>query len=397
MRADWIEGFLSHTDNISSPRLFRKWGAIATIAGALERKVWVRSLGSRLFPNMYTVLVAPPGVGKTEITWRIRKLWESLEDHHIASTSVTKASLIDELADANRRWVDAKAADPVTHFNSLLMCINELGVLLPAYENEFMNTLTDLWDCKHYSERRRTSKIEIDIDNPQLNLVAACTPSYLMHVLPEGAWDQGFLSRTMLVYSGDRQLRSLFAESHFDEEEFNNLKDGLMDIANIFGEIRFEKAAAEAMDNFHLTDGEPKPDHPKLLSYNIRRTVHLLKLCMVFSVSRSYQLVVTLEDWQRAYDALIEVELHMPDIFKAMSQGGAGKTMEEAWHFVFTTHAKEGTPVLKHRLINFLQERVPVHNIQPTIDMMQQGQMIEKRLTTGGEAFVPRGRKAGGG
>lgn len=397
MRADWIEGFLSHTDNISSPRLFRKWGAIATIAGALERKVWVRSLGSRLFPNMYTVLVAPPGVGKTEITWRIRKLWESLEDHHIASTSVTKASLIDELADANRRWVDAKAADPVTHFNSLLMCINELGVLLPAYENEFMNTLTDLWDCKHYSERRRTSKIEIDIDNPQLNLVAACTPSYLMHVLPEGAWDQGFLSRTMLVYSGDRQLRSLFAESHFDAEEFNNLKDGLMDIANIFGEIRFEKAAAEAMDNFHLTDGEPKPDHPKLLSYNIRRTVHLLKLCMVFSVSRSYQLVVTLEDWQRAYDALIEVELHMPDIFKAMSQGGAGKTMEEAWHFVFTTHAKEGTPVLKHRLINFLQERVPVHNIQPTIDMMQQGQMIEKRLTTGGEAFVPRGRKAGGG
>lgn len=397
MRADWIEGFLSHTDNISSPRLFRKWGAIATIAGALERKVWVRSLGSRLFPNMYTVLVAPPGVGKTEITWRIRKLWESLEDHHIASTSVTKASLIDELADANRRWVDAKAADPVTHFNSLLMCINELGVLLPAYENEFMNTLTDLWDCKHYSERRRTSKIEIDIDNPQLNLVAACTPSYLMHVLPEGAWDQGFLSRTMLVYSGDRQLRSLFAESHFDEEEFNTLKDGLMDIANIFGEIRFEKAAAEAMDNFHLTDGEPKPDHPKLLSYNIRRTVHLLKLCMVFSVSRSDQLVVTLEDWQRAYDALIEVELHMPDIFKAMSQGGAGKTMEEAWHFVFTTHAKEGTPVLKHRLINFLQERVPVHNIQPTIDMMQQGQMIEKRLTTGGEAFVPRGRKAGGG
>lgn len=397
MRADWIEGFLSHTDNISSPRLFRKWGAIATIAGALERKVWVRSLGSRLYPNMYTVLVAPPGVGKTEITWRIRKLWESLEDHHIASTSVTKASLIDELADANRRWVDAKAVDPVTHFNSLLMCINELGVLLPAYENEFMNTLTDLWDCKHYSERRRTSKIEIDIANPQLNLVAACTPSYLMHVLPEGAWDQGFLSRTMLVYSGDRQLRSLFAESAFDEEEFNNLKDGLMDIANIFGEIRFEKAAAEAMDNFHLTDGKPKPDHPKLLSYNIRRTVHLLKLCMVFSVSRSDQLVVTLEDWQRAYDALIEVELHMPDIFKAMSQGGAGKTMEEAWHFVFTTHAKEGTPVLKHRLINFLQERVPVHNIQPTIDMMQQGQMIEKRLTTAGEAFVPRGRKAGGG
>lgn len=395
MRRDWIEAFLEHTEHISSPPLFRKWGAIATIAGALERKVWVRSLGSKLYPNMYTVLVAPPGVGKTEVTWRVRKLWESLEDHHIASTSVTKASLIDELADANRRWVVPQAADPVTHFNSLSMCINELGVLIPAYENEFMNTLTDLWDCKHYSERRRTSKIEIDIANPQLNLVAACTPSYLMHVLPEGAWDQGFLSRTMLVYSGDRQLRSLFAEQTFNKVEYEALEAGLLDIANIFGEIKFTKEAAQAMDNFHLTDGEPRPDHPKLLSYNIRRTVHLLKLCIVFSVSRSDELVVELEDWHRAYDTLMEVEHTMPDIFKAMSQGGAGKTMEEAWHFIFTAHAKEGKPVLKHRLINFLQERVPVHSIQPTIDMMEQGQMIEKRLTPGGDAYVPRGKRTG--
>lgn len=396
MRRDYIDAFLEHTEPLSSPPLFRLWGAIATVAGALERKVWIRSLGSTLFPNMYTILVAPPGVGKTEITWRIRKLWESLEDHHIASTSVTKASLIDELADANRRWVDPGSANPVTHFNSLAMCINELGVLLPAYENEFMNTLTDLWDCKHYSERRRTSKIEIDIANPQLNLVAACTPSYLTSVLPEGAWDQGFLSRTMLVYSGERQLRSLFAEQSFDKDEYNALESSLLDIANLYGELNFTSEAAQAMDNFHMTDGEPKPDHPKLLSYNIRRTVHLLKLCMVSSVSRTDSLVIEMQDFERAYNWLIEVEQAMPDIFKAMSQGGAGKTMEDAWHFIFTAHAKEGKPILKHRLINFLQERVPVHNIQTTIDMMEQGKMIEKRLTPGGEAYTPRGRKPGG-
>lgn len=395
MRNDWIESFLEHTNGISSPPLFRKWAAIGAIAGALERKVWVRTLGSRLYPNMYVVLVAPPGVGKTEVTWRVRKLWEGLEDHHIASTSVTKASMIDELAEANRRWVDPKATNPVTHFNSLLLCINELGVLLPAYENEFMNTLTDLWDCKHYSERRRTSKIEIDIASPQLNLIAACTPSYLMHVLPEGAWDQGFLSRTMLIYSGERQLRSLFSESHVDEARDKILQEELMDIANLFGEMAFTKEAAERLDWFHLNDGPPKPDHPKLLSYNIRRTVHLLKLCTVASVSRSDKLVITLEDYERAFDWLVEAERYMPDIFKAMSQGGAGRTMEEAWHFVFSVHAKEGKPVLKHRLINFLQERVPVHSIQPTIDMMEEGKMIEKRLTTGGDAYVPRGKKAG--
>jgi len=394
MRPDWVDGFYALTENISSPSLFRKWAAISTIAGALERKVWVRSLGSYLFPNMYVILVGPPGVGKTEVTWRVRDIWESLEDHHIAATSVTKASLIDELADANRRWITHNQDNPVEHFNSLLLCINELGVLIPAYENEFMNTLTDLWDCKHYSERRRTSKLEIEIAKPQLNLLAACTPSYLMHVLPEGAWDQGFLSRTVLVYSGDRQLRSLFAERVSNEEEFGVLRGHLATISNLYGEAKFTESAAKLMDHFHLSGGEPKPEHPKLLSYDIRRTVHLLKLCMVASVSRSDELIIRDEDFRRAFDWLIEVEHHMPDIFKAMSQGGAGKTMEEAWYFLFTTYAKEQKPILKHRLIQFLQERVPVHNIQTTIDMMVQGQMVEETLLPGGKAYKPRGRHA---
>lgn len=393
MRPDWIDGFFESTDQISSPPLFRKWAAIAAIAGSLERKVWVRSLGSRLFPNMYIVLVAPPGVGKTEVTWRVRTMWESLEDHKIAATSVTKASLMDELDAADRRWITEDINNPVDHFNSLLLCINELGVLLPAYENEFMNTLTDLWDCKHYSERKRTSKLEIEIANPQLNLLAACTPSYLMQVLPEGAWDQGFLSRTMLIYNGDRQLRSLWSAAPYDENTQNKLKSDLGEIANLYGEIKFTESAAAAMDHFHLTDGEPRPDHPKLLSYTIRRTVHLLKLCMVASVSRSSELIIRDEDFQRALDWLVEAEFYMPEIFKAISMGGAGKIMEEAWYFLFTLHAKEQKPVLKHRLILFLQERIPVHQIEQTIEMMIQGRMMKEQLTKAGKAYVPRGRQ----
>ncbi len=342
---------------------------------------------------MYVILVAPPGVGKTEITWRVRRMWEELDDHFIAATSVTKASLIDELNEANRRYITNNPMNPVENFNSLLLCINELGVLLPAYENEFMNTLTDLWDCKHYSERRRTSKIEIDINKPQLNFLAACTPSYLMNVMPEGAWDQGFISRTMLIYSGERQLRSLFEESLDNTEGWDSLNQDLAKIANLYGEMKFTKGAAALMDKFHLGEGaNTAPDHPKLLSYSIRRTVHLIKLCMVVSASRSDELLIREEDFQVAYDYLIEAEREMPDIFKAMTQGGAGKVMEEAWHFLYTIFIKENKPILKHRLIQFLQERVPVHNIETTIKMMEQGRMIEKRLTTVGEGYIPRGK-----
>lgn len=344
---------------------------------------------------MYVLLVAPPGVGKTEITWRVRDLWKGLEDHYVASTSVTKASLIDELAEANRRWITHSPENPVEHFNSLQLCINELGVLIPAYENEFMNILTDLWDCKDYSEKRRTNKITHDIKRTQLNMLAACTPAYLMQTLPEGAWDQGFMSRTILVFTAERQIRSLFADTTIDGEEESVIKENLERIANIYGEIKFTEEAARLIDTFHMTGGEPKPQHPKLISYSIRRTVHLLKLCMVASMSRSDELLIREQDYQRALDWMMEAEALMPEIFKAMAQGGTGKVMEEAWYYIFTIYSKEQKPVLTHRLIQFLQERVPVHNVQNTIDLMEKGKMIEKRLVAGGAAYIPLGKRAG--
>lgn len=384
---------MNFSDKLTSPELFRKWAAISAISGALERKVWVRTMGSYLYPNMYIILVAPPGIGKSEVTWRVREMWNSLEGHFVASTSVTKASLMDELAQAARRIITNSPGMPVDSFNSIKLCINELGVLIPAYENEFMNILTDLWDCKDYSETRRNKNVEpIHIKKTQLCMLAACTPSYMNNLLPEGAWDQGFISRTMLIYSGDRQVRSLFMDDITDQEQYDDLVEDLDRIANIYGEMQWTEEAAKLIDAFHMTGGEPAPQHPKLLSYNIRRTVHLIKLCMVVSVSESDRLVVEAHHFQRAYDWLTEAELMMPEIFKAMAQGGTGKTMEEAWYYLFTTYSREQKPVQKHRLIQFLQERVPVHNIETTIKMMEEGRMIEKKLSGGGAAYVPKAR-----
>lgn len=382
---------MESTSGTTSPDIFRKWGGIAAVAGALERKVWVHTMNSNLYPNLYVVMVAPPGVGKTEVTWRVHQYWEALDDHHLASSSVTKASLIDELAAAERRIVRPQDNPAVISFNSLLLCINELGVLLPAYENDFMNTLTDLFDCKTYSERRRTSKIEIKIKHAQLNLLAACTPSYLMNVLPEGAWDQGFLSRTILVYNGEQKIQDLFASRPDMSELEDDLREDIKAIGNLYGKMTFTEEAAQLISHWHMNGQEPKPDHFKLQHYNTRRTAHLLKLSMVASASASKELVIEVDHIERAMGWLFEAESYMPDIFK--SSGGVGRVIEEAWHYLFITYAKEDEPVQEHRLIQFLQEKVPVHNIVTTIDMMTKAKLIEKRLTKYGNAYVPKGKQ----
>lgn len=381
---------MASTEHITSPALFRKWAAIVTVAGALERKVWVRTKGSELYPNLYAVLVAPPGVGKTEVVWRARSMWESLEEHHIAGSSVTKASLIDSLNEAERRIVRPDQNPPVFSFNSLQIASNELGVLLPSYDNEFMNVLTDLYDGKNYSERRRTAKINIQIKHPNLTILAGCTPGYLRETLPPGAWDQGFLSRVLLIYSGETELRSLFDEEETNTELDHALKSRLAEISELMGRFVFTKDAAQFIDAWHLGGQEPRPDHPRLAHYCTRRTAHLLKLSMIASAASRLDLRITIEDIQRALDWLIEAEFYMADIFKSMTSGGDSQLIEDTWHHLYTLYMKDKKPIGEHRMVHFLQERTPTHNIVRVLEIMERSKMIQKTLAPGvGTAYVP--------
>jgi len=386
---DWIETFHEHTDYITSPRLFRKWGAIACIAGALERKVWVCSQGANLYPNIYTILVGPPGVGKSAITARVQSLWSELPEHHLAPSNTTKAALMDQLSEAKRTLLKPKE---IIEFNSLKILSNELGVLLPAYDGEFMATLTDLYDGSPYEERRRSSKTgPMKIDRPQFNLLAATTPAHLHDFLPAGAFDQGFLSRCFLVYSGEIILRPLFDAVSVNSDEWKSLILDLKHIARMYGEMKFSPEAAEAITAWHMGGRLPVPGHPKLHNYGTRRTLHLLKLCMIASASGSDDLLISIEHYRTALAWMLEAEQFMPDIFKSMGSGGDAKAIEECWYFCFQIYSKKKEPVPEAKLIQFLQERVPAHSVERVLMIMVKAGLFKTvDVNKIGVCYVPR-------
>ncbi len=384
---NWVEGFLDFTDGLPSPRLLRKWAAISAVAGALEQKVWVTPFGPKLFPNLYIVLVGPPGVGKTVAASETGHFWRDLPDHKISPTSVSKASLIDSLVDARRAILRPGLEPPYIEFNTLNVLSGELGVLIPGYDNEFMNTLTDLYDCNPYVERKRTKDLKLEIKHPQINLLAATTPSYLSALLPEGAWTQGFISRTLLIYSGEAIITPLFNYRSIDDVTYKALLGDLKMIGAIYGKVGFTDEAADAIKAWHLDDKKQIPDHPKLLSYITRRTSHLLKLCMVAAASSGNGLEVTLSHYQAALGWLIEAEAFMPDIFRAMNSGGDSAAIEEAFYFVMKIAMKENKPVIEGRIVSFLRERVPAHSVLRIIEIMVKSNMLKPKPLGGLMAY----------
>lgn len=251
-----------------------------------------------------------------------------------------------------------------------------------------MNNLTDIYDGFTIDQKRRGKDLRIKISNPQVNLLGACTPSYLNEVMPAGAWDQGFISRTLLIYSGDRVTGDPFADSGHSSggRLYNDLVHDLKTIATEFGQMSFTTPTAAAIKAWIKGGCAPEPTHHKLQFYNARRIAHLLKLCMICSISHTSDKIISLEHYTEALNWLVEAETYMPDIFKSMTSGGDSHAMEEAWNFVWKLYSDEKRPVAEHRVVHFLRERVPAHSIMKVIEMMVKSHMIEISLSEKGFA-----------
>lgn len=395
---NWIDSWYEFTEPLPSPELWRKWSGIFVIAAAMERRLWIKTGLGVLYPNLYAVLVGPPGTGKTLLTSRVNAILKDVgvgsgRELHVAPSSVTGASIIDELVDSETKFLHIQSGSYID-YNSLTLVSNELGVLLPEYDIPLMNKLTDIYDSFPYSERRRGNNLNLRVERPSLNILAATTPSFLTSVLPEGAWEQGFMSRTLLAYSGEKLVREVFTVLQTQDALYTDLVKDLKEIFEDYGALTFVPEAVAGIESWVKAGTPPVPEHPKLIHYNTRRVAHLLKLCMCASLARGDDHIVSVEDYNTALGWLLELETLLPDIFKSMAAGGDMRAVDECWFFVLQTTMKEGRPMHEGRVVHFLMERLPAHSVPRVLDVMiAAGILIQEVMAVPGKFYKAKPRK----
>jgi hypothetical protein len=332
-------------------------------------KVWLKSGGGVMYPNLYVVLVGHPGTGKTRTIRKAKEYLLELPDYHIAPTSMTAASLIDTLMEC-KRFI-ARMPDPPLEYNSMLIAADELGAFVHKYDDEMIAVLSAFYDPDPYGHSRRGKDIKIKIKAPQLNILCGSTPSNLLKFIPEGAWDQGFTSRIILVFSDERIIGDDFA--NVTRNLSNDLLSDLKCINSCMGEYSVTEDYRNLVNQWRERGENPQPNHPKLTHYNTRRRAHLYKLSLVAAIDRSDARLLTADDFHRAKGWLEEAELFMPDIFKAGGISADSQAMEEIYHYVLMS----GKTVPETKLVNFARERVPAHSVVRVLEVMMKSGMIE--------------------
>ena len=350
---DWISAYLKYTENTEPPISYHIWTAVSMIAGALQRKVYLKWGFDTIYPNMYVVLIGPSGRARKGTAMNIGK--DILKDIGISMTSesITREALIRDMKQAISNFTDATTGK-IRYHCSFTALSEELSVFLGQNDIRFLADLTDWYDSRDSWTYRTKGSGTDKIEGVCFNILGATAPDWLQSILPQEAVGGGFTSRIIFVVEetkGKTVPEPIYSDT--EKELRQKLRRDLEKIATLSGEITFEAQAKDAYISWYkaheeaIAKGKPPIEDTRFAGYLDRRATHLRKLAMVMSASRGTDRLITLPDIERADKVLKQVEAKMHKTFGGLGSSPYSAITDKVINYVRTKQTVKRSEVLR--------------------------------------------------
>lgn len=349
---DFIDAFMSYTQYVEAPEKFLRWSAIATIAGVLERKVWINFKDQiSCYPNHYVCLIGEPGLAKkSSASKQAMNLVHEVEGVTLGGTQMTTAGLIDELRETGSKKKFEYGGESYSH-SAIFIYSSEAAVTLKGdMQNMLIQNLTDLYDCGpegwnlNAAWIKRLKNEETRIYNPCLNLLACSTPVWLVSSIGEENLDSGFASRILFVVQKGRPERSFgWKETPSMKYMKPKLIEDLVEIHHLQGEFQTTQCfrdVFDATDEINKQWIEKHPGH-KLTGFYARKLWHSLKLSQVLQLSSCDDLTLDGEILTKSVKMIEELEPDMDGAFANVTMSNAGKLLHRVWNYLLGRDPEE--------------------------------------------------------
>ena len=320
--SDLLDAYIQYQDNTEPPLLYKRWCGISLIAAALQRKVHARWGTLCFYPNFYIILVGPPGKARKGTAMRLMREHVEHLQLQIAAEATTREALIQSLAEAGmcNNMTDKPLAINLYQHSSMTIFSEELTSLIGYNSKELMANLADWFDCaSKWTYRTKTAGVS-EITNIFVNIIGATTPELLQATMPLDMIGGGLSSRILFIFAKGKGKRVVCPELSLEEKRLrDDVNHDLEQLYRMKGQFKYSKDFIEAWAEWYLNKPETCPLKSRFLHYYWeRREVHLMKLAMICSASRSNEMVIRAADLARADDMLTEAEVFMPYAFHGM-------------------------------------------------------------------------------
>jgi len=373
---NFIDSFCEFARTYNTTPLFAKYAAIWMIGTVSTRAVGMKSRGNDLHPNFFFQLVGGPGTGKSQAIKAVRKILLKATSMSIIPASITRAGLEDYM---NGNLQTRKSPDGrMLLSHECIGLSEEMQGILPDQDLGHLTLYNILYDLPTIHKARTRSHGEVNLEAPYCSILTGAQPAFLATTMPEQAWGMGFMSRSVMVFDVPRERTSMFDTVQVDHKLEADLIHDLKQMHNANGWMTWTKAAQAMYEEWYVVHaGAPIPQAKRLaMGYNARRELHMTKLAMVMSLSRTDDFIVDVQDVAEAIKLLLFTEDRMKMVFTEMQNTGSMVAIEDVLDVIRSnTGANKMTD--EATLIDMLMGKFPPQQVHAVIENLIASQAIK--------------------
>jgi hypothetical protein len=324
---NWLDAYMEYTENTESSPSFHCWVAYSMIAAALRKKTCLQLGRLRIYPNLYVVLVAEPGIARKSqaISYGVDILNE-IPAICLSADAITKEAMLQDL---EQGAVDEPMPDQTIFRHASLSIISKEfeSFLGQRGENtKMLVLLTDLFDAQEIPFRYRTKNSgNTTVPSVYLNILGATTPDSLASSLPTSAIGGGLTSRIIFVWSAIKSKKVPVPELTPRVKQLKiDLVHDLSIISRIAGAYSFSPAAMAYWVDWYTNYDETSPfrtcKDPAFNGWYSRKPLFAQKLAMIMAAAETNSRVLDVKYFERAIIAVEDAERTMGKTFTAIGK-----------------------------------------------------------------------------
>jgi hypothetical protein len=306
-------------DETEAHPTYHLFTALVTLSSIISRRVWLKMGQFDVFPNLYVVLVGPPGNRKTAAMRIGKKVLRALEDIPFSAEATTKEKLVLDMAD-NQRVIDGLPEEYSDYrlYAPLTVMVTELSQFIGAGAQHMIDFLVTVYDQDFYDYKTK-NRGESKIDGPYLNVLACTTPDWITFYLKTDVISGGFSRRAIFVFETEKGRRVAIPSV---SEEAKLATDRVVEYGRrlkaVSGPFRWDADAVDFYTNWY--DNLKIPTEETIAGYYDSKHIQLLKIAMLLAISESTELVLLREHIENALGMLGLVEANLTRVFEGIGR-----------------------------------------------------------------------------
>jgi hypothetical protein len=342
---NWLRAYMEYTRDSESPNSFHFWTGVATLAGALRRRVWIDMRKFVWTPNFYTILVAPPGItAKTTSIGMGYNLLARINGVHFGPESLTWQALAESLSFAGEgvKFIDVDGKESMIAQSAVSIFVGELGTFLSMEDDKFVSFLIRMWEGQlgKFTHKTRTAGT-VEVINPWVNLIGCTTPTWIAQNFHESMVGGGLVSRCIFIFGEKKRMLVPYPDEMIPEKDYyeaeKKLVEDLGQISRISGPYLLSASARVWGRLWYATHWSNRPAHmasERYGGYIARKQTHIHKLSMVLAAAKRDQLVIEEEDLVEAEAHISAVEPDMIRVFESIGVASEATYIQEIVGYV---------------------------------------------------------------